>query len=112
MQRSEPVDKSSRQGPIEKFEISQGDAQTMAIEALTFLAADDDRLQNFLSLSGLTPVTLRAAAATPGFLLAVLDHIASSETLLLAYSSAAALDPRAIARARAALGGPQAEWSP
>lgn len=85
----------------------------MAIEALTFLAADDDRLHNFLSLSGLTPVTLRAAAATPGFLVAVLDHIAGDETLLIAFCGATTRDPRAIAKARAALGGgQQTEWSP
>jgi hypothetical protein len=112
MEASKPVDKLPHRRPLEKREHRQQDAQRIAIEGLSFLAADDDRLERFLALSGLAPATLRQAAATPEFLLAVLEHIAADEPLLLAFAQTAALDPRSIDQAREILGGPQPEWSP
>ena len=110
METSKPVDKLTHRQPPGKGQLPQEDAQAIAVQGLTFLADDNERLERFLSLSGLTPATLRTAAASPGFLLAVLDHIAGDETLLLAFCAAAALDPRSIARARDIIGGPQPEW--
>jgi hypothetical protein len=54
-------------------------AETLAIQGLAFLAADMERLELFLSLTGLDPRNLRAAAAEPRFLAGVLEHISGNE---------------------------------
>ena len=82
------------------------DPEDLAIQALTFLAADPERLGRFMAMSGLGPETLRAAAGEPGFLVAVLDHLLSDESLLLAFAANADLAPERIAGARARLAGP------
>ncbi|THD43227.1 MAG: DUF3572 family protein [Bradyrhizobium sp.] len=77
----------------------------MAIDALGFLAEDADRLSRFLALSGLGPDNLRQAAAEPGFLLAVLDHLAGDERLLIAFAEARGIAPDRVAAARERLAG-------
>ena len=81
------------------------DPDDVAIQALSFLAADPERLERFMALSGLTPETLRAAANGSGFLVAVLEHVLADESLVLAFAANAGLAPERIAAARAALAG-------
>jgi hypothetical protein len=78
-------------------------ATDLAIAALTFLAGETERLERFLALTGLGPPSLRAAAREPSFLLGVLDHVASDETLLLAFAHESGIDPEEVGRARDAL---------
>jgi hypothetical protein len=85
-------------------------AETLAIQGLGFLAADMERLEPFLSLTGLQPANLRAAAAGPGFLAGVLDYLASNEKLLLLFAAEFGVDPASVVRARDTLGGPPPEW--
>lgn len=87
--------------------LSKAEAEEIAGRALGVLAADEDRLWRFLDLTGLTPGTLRAAAARPGFAAAVLDHVVSDEGLLLDVAEALGLSPERVARAQALL-SPQA----
>lgn len=75
------------------------DASALAIQALGFLAEDDDRLGDFLSLSGLTIDGLRAAAERPVFLVAVLEHILQEEAMVIAFAASAGVDPASIAPA-------------
>jgi hypothetical protein len=82
------------------------DAESIAIRALGFLASEESRLERFLALTGIGPGDIRAAAAEPGFLVAVLDHVASDEALLLSFAANAGLDPGSVTRARAVLAGP------
>jgi len=82
-------------------------AADIAIEALAWLAADEARLERFLALSGLGPQNLRQAAAEPRFLAAILDYLASNEALLLDFASDSARRPEDVARANAALRGPE-----
>jgi hypothetical protein len=82
-------------------------AEALAIEALGFIAADPDRLERFLSLHGLSPDNLRAAAAQPGFFAAVLDHLAADESLLLAFAENAGHSAEWVARACATLSPPE-----
>ena len=84
------------------------DATAIALEALAFLAADLERLGRFLALTGLSPDTIRAAAASPGFLAAVLDHLAEDESLLVAFAANAGRDPADVLAARARLAPPTA----
>jgi Protein of unknown function (DUF3572) len=80
-------------------------AEMLAIQALSFIAEEPDRLAAFLNASGLTVERLRESARSPGFLAGVLEHMLADESLLLAFAAAADIDPADIARARGALGG-------
>ena len=86
---------------------TQEAAETLAIQALAFIAEEPERLGAFLAASGIGPEAIREAAREPGFLAGVLDHMLGDESLLLAFADSAGLDPASIARARRALGGPQ-----
>jgi hypothetical protein len=80
-------------------------ATEAAIAALEFLAADSQRLERFLALSGLGPHTLRRAAADPAFLGAVLDYFVADESLLLAFAARQGWRPEDVVLARDELGG-------
>jgi Protein of unknown function (DUF3572) len=80
-------------------------AETLAIAALAFIAAEPERLEGFLGATGLTVDRLRESASAPDFLGGVLEHMLTDESLLLAFAESAAIDPAAVARARNALGG-------
>jgi hypothetical protein len=79
-------------------------AETLAIAALAFIAAEPKRLEGFLGATGLTVDRLRESANAPDFLAGVLEHMLADESLLLAFADSAAVDPAAVARARNALG--------
>lgn len=87
-------------------------AETTAIAALGFLAADESRLERFLALSGLGPHNLRRAAADAGFLTAVLDYLVADEGLLVAFAAEQGLEPAIVARARETLGGAPPSFDP
>jgi hypothetical protein len=80
-------------------EINREAAEALSIEALSFLASDPERLERFLSLSGLDPATIRLAASDPGFLAAVLEHFCTDESLLLAFSANTGRDPADVGKA-------------
>jgi hypothetical protein len=84
---------------------AQEAAEALAIQALTYIAADGERLGRFLAATGIGPAEIRNAAREPGFLLGVLDHLASDERLLTEFAAEAGFDPADIGKARAALGG-------
>ena len=78
----------------------------IAAEALSFLASEPERRRRFLDITGLSPATLRQAAAAPGFAASLLDYIAGDERCLLAFAAESGRDPAAIARLREALAAP------
>jgi hypothetical protein len=80
-------------------------AETVAIQALGFIAGEPERLGRFLALTGIEPDSLRDAAREPNFLLGVLDHLASNETQLLEFAKELELEPEAIIKARDLLAG-------
>ena len=88
-----------------KFTGKRLDPEALGIQALLFLAADPARLDGFMSLAGLDPGAIRAAAAEPGFLGAVLDHVLNNESLLTEFAASEAIDPASIGPARARLPG-------
>ncbi|MDH3701434.1 MAG: DUF3572 domain-containing protein [Alphaproteobacteria bacterium] len=75
-------------------------AETVALQALAYLAGDEERLQRFLLLTGLTIDDVKARAQDTGFLSGVLDHLLSDEPLLLEFAADAAIDPESIMIAR------------
>jgi Protein of unknown function (DUF3572) len=80
-------------------------AEALAIQALTFIAGDSERLGRFLAVTGIGPAEIREAAREQDFLVGVLDHIAADERLLLVFSSETGIAPADVGKALAALGG-------
>lgn len=84
---------------------SREGAEALALRALGFLAEDMERIGRFLGLTGVEPGDLRSLAQDAQFLLAVLDHLAADEALLLGFARLADLEPAEVMTARRALGG-------
>jgi len=80
-------------------------AESLAVQALTYLAEEPERLGRFLALSGLGPDEIRIAAGEPGFLAGVLEYLSSEEPLLLDFAEHSRIDPAEIRRAQAFLSG-------
>ena len=74
-------------------------AESMAIQGLTFLADDSDRLQRFLATTGVGPQQIRSAAREPEFLAGILNYLAADEELLVTFAAYAGIDPFNIRRA-------------
>ena len=78
-------------------------AEIVAIQALSFLASDPERLGLFLSESGIGPQTLRNSAADPKFLAGVLDFILRDDATVKAFAGVSKLTPETVANARETL---------
>jgi hypothetical protein len=89
--------KKSVQNPREVAEI-------VAVQALSFIAGEPERLGTFLAESGIGPETLRTAAADPRFLASVLDFVMRDDATVKAFADASKLHPTNIAAARQVLG--------
>ncbi|HEY7229813.1 MAG TPA: DUF3572 domain-containing protein [Pseudolabrys sp.] len=90
-----------KQGP----RFARKDAEALAIQALTFIAGDGERLGRFLAATGIGPAEIRAAVGEPGFLGGVLDYVASDERLVTDLAAEMGLNPTDIERSRAMLAG-------
>ena len=78
-------------------------AEIVAVQALSFVASDPERLGIFLAETGIGPETLRSAAADPHFLAGVLDFVLRDDATVKAFAAASELDPTTIAAAREVL---------
>jgi hypothetical protein len=83
-------------------------AEQLAIQALSYIAGEPERLGGFLAITGIGPGEIRAAAREAGFLAGVLDYVAADERLLMEFAAEAGIDPASLEIARAALSG--ATW--
>lgn len=92
-----------------RVRLDRAGAEALAGQALGVLADDPERLGRFLATTGLDPANLRAAAAEPGFLPAVLDHLASDERLLVDIAGEIGVSPADLDAARALL-SPEPDW--
>ncbi len=92
-------------------DFSKEAAETIAAQALGFIAGDSARLGRFLAESGLGPDTIRRAAADPAFLPAVLDFILAHEADLLDFAAQIGIDPKYVGAARRLLPGAKFESS-
>lgn len=84
-------------------------AEIVAVQALSFIASEPERLGLFLAESGIGPETLRTAAADPRFLASVLDFIMRDDATVKAFADVSQLHPTNIAAAHQALNDPQWE---
>lgn len=87
-------------------------AETLALQALGWLVADDAMLTAFLSLTGASASDLARGARDPGFLGAVLDFVLAEDDRVIACAAALNCAPQAVAGARARLpGGDVPHWT-
>ena len=84
-------------------------AEIVAVQALSFIAGDPERLGAFLAESGLGPETLRSAASDPRFLTHVLDFVMRDDATVKAFAEVSQLHPTNIAAAHQALNDPTIE---
>ena len=79
-------------------------AETIALEALAFVAADETEIGRFLRFSGLTPARLRAEAGEPDTLRAVMEYVLGHETTARNFAEEYGYRPEQLARAAHKLG--------
>jgi hypothetical protein len=77
-----------------------GDAETLALSALGWVLAEQDRADRLLALTGLTPEVLRARLTDREVLCAVLDFIANHEPDLVLAADALNVEPVDLVAAR------------
>lgn len=87
-------------------------AETLATDALLWLATQPEELGHLMAATGIGPADIRARAADPEFLGFVLDFLLGSDDLARAFCVASDLPAETLARARAALpGGSAPDWT-
>lgn len=79
------------------------EAETVAVKALAFVAADPELLPRFLAITGIEANSIRRAAAEPGFLAGVLQFILAHEPTLLRFAEETGTPPAAVGKALRAL---------
>ena len=90
----------------------QEQAETLALEALAWLAQEEDLLNVFLGSSGLSEADLRMKAGDPNLLAAVLDFVLMDDTWVIKFCDSNSMPYDRITQARAALpGGEQVHWT-
>ena len=79
-------------------------ADTLALEALTFVASDETELSRFLGLSGLSLSDLRQRAGKPETLRAILEYVLGHEPTAKAFANAYDYRPADLAAAARTFG--------
>ena len=92
--------------------MKQDFAETLGLQALGWLLAQEELLPQFLSATGAAPDDLRHLAAQPEFLGAVLDFLLMEDGMVLAFAEAAGVAPDLPYQARQMLpGGAGPHWT-
>lgn len=81
------------------------EAETIALQALAFLAQEDNLLSQFLTNTGLNPQDLKDHFHEPELLAGVLDTILADDSVLITFCNTVSLSPETLVRARRALPG-------
>ncbi|PCJ71558.1 MAG: hypothetical protein COA62_02930 [Rhodobiaceae bacterium] len=87
-------------------------AQTIALQALAYIASDEDKMAGFLAQTGLSTNELKDHLTEPAFLGGVLDFLLSDEKALVAFCEEAGIAPDLPKQARQSLpGGEEVHWT-
>lgn len=90
----------------------QQQAQILGLQALAWLATDEDQIGPFLAQSGIGLAELKARADEAEVLAAVLDFLLAEDERVFAFAASADVKPEEIVQARAALpGGEVPDWT-
>jgi hypothetical protein len=79
--------------------MSVEEAESVALNAFSYITGDEERMSRFLSISGLRVDTIRIAAESAGFFAGILDYIASDEALLIGFAEQLNIKPERIMQA-------------
>ena len=85
--------------------MSEEEAQRIAVGAFTYIANDEAMLTRFISVTGVAPNDMRAAAMESGFLAGVLDFLMGHEPDAVAFANEFGIAPDDVGRARLTLTG-------
>lgn len=92
--------------------IGQEKAETLALQALSWLAAQDALFPAFLGSSGLDVATLGARASEPEVLASVLDFLLTDDAYVTGFCESVAIPCELPLQARAVLsGGAMIHWT-
>lgn len=91
--------------------ISADAAETLALQALTWLVANDELLPVFLGSTGADIGDLRARAADRQFLASVLDFLTMDDAWVIAFCDEQGIAYDQPMQARAVLGGGEMHWT-
>ncbi len=92
--------------------MTQDAAETVAVAALVWIAADPERATAFLATSGASVSDLRAGAQDPAFLGFVMDFLLGDDQAVIAFAGHHGCHPEEVMQARAALpGGDLPHWT-
>ncbi len=89
----------------------QESAETVALQALGWLAGNDELFPTFLGTTGADGSDVAARAAEPAFLASVLDFLLMDDDWIIAFCDAAGLPYTTPRNARAVMPGGEASWS-
>jgi hypothetical protein len=92
--------KFSRTGPS-----SAEGAAIIALNLISYLANDEDKLSRFCTLTGLSPGDLRDSISSAEFQAMALDYALQNEELLIDFATQQNLSPQEIVAARRNLPG-------
>jgi hypothetical protein len=79
------------------------DAEMVALKAVAWIAADDDVLSRFVSLTGCGADELRSRISEPAFLGAILDFMLGDDSLVIAFTEREVMTPETPMLARVKL---------
>ena len=85
--------------------MNQENAETIALEVLQFIVADESEMSALTAQTGMEPDDLRVGASDPNVLGALLDFLLSDERRTVAFCEAFSMEPELPGRARLALPG-------
>ncbi len=92
--------------------VGKDEAEALALQALGWIAGEDDLLSVFMGSAGLSSSDLKARASDPELLSAVLDFLLMDDAWVLRFAEASGHRPEAALQARAALpGGQLPNWT-
>jgi membrane-bound ClpP family serine protease len=96
--------------PVKGAGLDAEKAEALAASALGTIAEQPDRLTRFLADTGFTPADLMARAGEREVLVAVLEHVAGDESLLLVVAATHRVKPEEVMQALHTLQTP-GQWS-
>ena len=85
--------------------INAVEASTITLNLIAYIASNENLLERFLGLSGISLADLQIGAANPEFQAFVLDYALQDESLVIAFTSSCSMKPESLQCARFSLPG-------
>ena len=90
--------------------MKQEQAETIALQAITYISSQENYLISMMNQCGLTPQDLKNNLSDSSFLSGVLDFLLSNEEILIQFLQEIECEPEFVIRARMAFPGAQNLW--